>query len=606
MRRIWYGLLACVVMVGLVAPVLSPAAVQAQDTGAATATDHLNLRSGPSLSDRVITVIPLGAQVQLTGKESNGFRSVTYNGTSGWAFSTYLAINSASASPRLPATTTDALNLRSGPGTSHAVIVVMPRGAAVTLTGKTSGGFKSVTWQGFSGWASADYLKQQGTTTPVAPPATSAGTATTTDALNLRTGAGTSYTVITVMPRGATVTLTGKSANGFYELTWSGHKGWASGDYLKMSSSVPPNPAPQPKPDPSPPKPESPNGSAVTTDALNLRASASLSARVLVVMPAKSKVALTGRAQGNFLELSWNGQKGWAHKDYLAVDGTVQVPQTSAVTTDTLNLRSGPATSYAVLTVIPNGAKVTLTGQSSNGFYGVKYNGYTGWAFSSYLKTGSAETAPAPTQPPKPQPTQPPAPQPTQPPAPAPTQPPAPQPTQPPANIDFDVTNTIIGPSRGTADETIAFAQRAGAQRMDEVEKYIREMYRLAPTLGFDPAILIAQSALETGYWKSERWVNELNPAGLGITGNPGDRFDFFESGTNAARAQMAHMHAEVYGRSQELPAVLQGVDPTYEHVFQAGWAGTIRTIEDLSGTWAVDTEYHHKIVRVAREIYGK
>ena len=46
-------------------------------------------------------------------------------------------------------------------------------------------------------------------------------------------------------------------------------------------------------------------------------------------------------------------------------------------------------------------------------------------------------------------------------------------------------------------------------------------------------------------------------------------------------------------------------VDPTYQQVFQAGWAGTIRTIEDLSGTWAVDPEYHHKIVRVAREIFG-
>lgn len=601
MRRLWYGLLICVVMIGVAGPALSPVAVQAQEIGTATATDLLNLRSGPSLSDRVLTVIPLGGKVQLTGKESNGFRSVSYNGTSGWAFSTYLAIDSAPASPHLSAVTTDALNLRTGPGTSNPVIVVMPKGAAVTLTGKTSGGFKSVTWQGFSGWASAEYLREQGATAPappVTPPPTSAGTATTTDALNLRAGAGTSYTVLAVMPRGATVTLTGRSANGFYQVSWGGHTGWASGDYLRLSSSVPPNPAPQPPPKPEPSKPESPAGTAVTTDALNLRASASLGARVLAVMPVKSKVALTGRSQGDFLELSWNGHTGWAHKDYLAIDGTVEVPQTSAVATDDLNLRTGPATSYAVLTVIPNGGTVTLTGQTNNGFHGVKYNGHTGWAFSSYLKTGSAGTAPQPTQPPKPQPTQPPAPQPTQ--------PPAPQPTQPPANIEFDVTNTIIGPVRGTPDETIAFARRAGAERMDEVEKYIREMYRLAPTLGFDPAILIAQSALETGYWKSERWVTELNPAGLGISGNPWDRYDFFESGTNAARAQMAHMHAEVYGRSQALPTVLQGVDPTYEQVFQAGWAGTIRTIEDLSGTWAVDPEYHHKIVRVAREMFGK
>ena len=39
--------------------------------------------------------------------------------------------------------------------------------------------------------------------------------------------------------------------------------------------------------------------------------------------------------------------------------------------------------------------------------------------------------------------------------------------------------------------------------------------------------------------------------------------------------------------------------------VFDAGWAGTIRTIADLSGTWAVDPEYHHKIVARAVAIFG-
>lgn len=142
---------------------------------------------------------------------------------------------------------------------------------------------------------------------------------------------------------------------------------------------------------------------------------------------------------------------------------------------------------------------------------------------------------------------------------------------------------------------------------MDEVELYIQEVYRLAPTIGFDPAILVAQSALETGYWTSDWWAERLNPAGLGITGDPAAEKEstYFESGTISARAQLAHMHAEVYGRSQELPAILQGVDKTYEHVFQAGWAGTIRTIEDLSGTWAVDPLYHTKIVRVANELFG-
>lgn len=588
MRRWRYLVLLLVMLVSSASPAVLPyASVRAQETGSATTTDQLNMRSGPSLSDSVITVIPLGAQVTLTGQESNGFRSIAYNGRTGWAFSTYLAIAQTPASPSTAATTTDSLNLRTGPGTSYPVMVVMPAGAQVTLTGQSSNGFRSLTYSGFSGWASASYLQVQGTTPqnpPVQPMTPAAGTATTTDALNLRAGAGTSFTVITVMPRGATVTLTGQSANGFYQLSWNGQTGWASGQYLNLGSATPVTPPPtQPVPTlpPVTQPPASPSGTAVTTDSLNLRAGPSTIERVITVMPAQSRVALTGRSQNNYLELSYNGQPGWAHRDYLAIDGTTQASVTSAVTTTDLNMRSGPATSYQVLTVMPSGTRVTLTGQTSNSFHSVSYNGFTGWALSAYLNLGAARV-------------------------PAPAPPPASVPP-PPADVVFDVTNTIIGPVRGTPEEAIAFASRAGALRMDEVERYIREVYRLAPQVGFDPAIIIAQSALETGYWKSPWWETRLNPAGLGITGDPyqENASPTFESGIISARGQLAHMHAEVYGAKQPLPTELQGVDPTYQNVFNAGWAGTIRTIEDLSGTWAVDPIYDTKIVRVAIEIFG-
>jgi hypothetical protein len=64
-------------------------------------------------------------------------------------------------------------------------------------------------------------------------------------------------------------------------------------------------------------------------------------------------------------------------------------------------------------------------------------------------------------------------------------------------------------------------------------------------------------------------------------------------------------MHAEVIGNAQPLPEILQGVDPTYQRVFEAGWAGTSVTLEDLAGTWAVDPLYDTKIVSRAREIFG-
>jgi hypothetical protein len=58
------------------------------------------------------------------------------------------------------ATTLYALNLRAGPGTSYAVLAVMPAGSRVIRTGKSQGGFDSVTYGSRAGWAYSQYLSR--------------------------------------------------------------------------------------------------------------------------------------------------------------------------------------------------------------------------------------------------------------------------------------------------------------------------------------------------------------------------------------------------------------------------------------------------------------
>jgi len=609
---------------------------------AGTVTEPLNLRSGPSGSSPVIVVMPAGAGVVITGTSSNGYLSITWSGYQGYAHGDWIRQTGSTPQPSTPPTpaagtavTTDALNMRAGAGTNFTVLTVIPRGTTVTLTGKSANGFYGVTWSGRTGWASSDYLRVA-TGTPPAPstpaptqPPASGKTAVTTDDLNMRSGAGLGNAVILVIPRGATVSLTGQSSNGFLQVTYSGRTGWASAEWLRVSGGSVPTPAPTPKPTqtptPAPPVTET-RGTAIVTEPLNMRTGAATTNPVILVIPASARVTLTGKSSGNFLQVTYSGRTGWAHKDWIRPENTETRPTSSARVTETLNMRSGPATSYSVVTVMPAGATVVLTGQQSNGFHSVSYNGRTGWAFSTYLSI-TPPTAPQPTIPPTPVPTQvPPTPVPTQvPPTPVPTQV-APQPTatapiptpnpvgvipKPWPNINsnqgYHWTNSILGPVRGTPEQAIAFAQNAGAVRMDEVEKYIREIYRLAPEIGMDPSLLVAQSALETGYWKSYWWRERLNPAGLSINDDPSTHGGSpgFENGTISARAQMAHMHAEVYGDREPLPDVLQGVDSSYEAVFQAGWAGDIVTLEDLGGTWATDVSYGFKIARVAAEIFG-
>lgn len=64
---------------------------------------------------------------------------------------------------------------------------------------------------------------------------------------------------------------------------------------------------------------------------------------------------------------------------------------TALVTTDALNLRTGPGTTYGVIVVMPLGSRVTLVQSSpQNGFYSVKYGTSTGWASGTYLNKAGA------------------------------------------------------------------------------------------------------------------------------------------------------------------------------------------------------------------------
>jgi uncharacterized protein YraI len=601
---------------------------------AGTTTESLNLRSGPTVTSPVIVVIPSGASVVVTGESTGGYLAVTWSGFKGYAHSDWIRTGGTPqpeppSQPVLPvagtATTTAALNLRAGAGTGFTVLAVMPQGATVNLTGQSANGFYGLTWNGRTGWAAAEYLRVSSgqvpppttpspTPAPTQPPASGARTAVATDDLNMRTGAGLGNPVILVIPTGATVSLTGGASNGFLQVTYNGLTGWSSQEWLRVSSGTAPTPSPTPAPTPVPPV-TSTKGTGITTDALNMRTGAATTFPVILVIPASATVQLTGTSSGNFLEVTYGGRTGWAHKDWVRPQVTETRPTSSARVLEDLNMRSGPATSYSVVTVMRAGVTVVLTGQESNGFHSVTYNGKTGWAFGTYLDI-TPPTAPQPTIPPTPIPTAvPPTPVPTA----VPTQPSQPVPTPNPvgvvpkpwpqisSNQGYHWTNTIEGPTRGTAIQAIAFAQNAGAVRMDEVERYINEIYRFAPQLGFDPSLLVAQSALETGYWKSYWWRERLNPAGLSLNDDPSTHAASpgFLNGTIAARAQMAHMHAEVFGDRKELPDILQGVDISYEAVFKAGWAGDIVTLEDLGGTWATDTSYGYKIARVAAEIFG-
>jgi len=139
------------------APAPSPTLTDGATT--ATTTD-LNLRDGPGTGFAVLAVMPAGATVTLTGGSENGFLSVQYGGTAGWAAAEYLGGGLASTPPPASGTaiTTTDLNFRAGPSISDAVIAILPPGTSVTPLGQSSNGFIQVDYNGTPGWVSAEYI----------------------------------------------------------------------------------------------------------------------------------------------------------------------------------------------------------------------------------------------------------------------------------------------------------------------------------------------------------------------------------------------------------------------------------------------------------------
>lgn len=180
-----------IILLGLTIGVIT---VYAQETVQAKVLPiQLNVRQSPSTDAPVLGQLLHGMTVTVTGRQDAGapmWVAITAPDLSGWVRSDFLqfpdgydlnrlpvtaASGAAVASNNPPAgnvtappgsltgTTRTIVNLRAGPGTSFAVLVMLPFGTTVALTGRSADG----TWlrgvaNGQEGWLSAGYVRVNG------------------------------------------------------------------------------------------------------------------------------------------------------------------------------------------------------------------------------------------------------------------------------------------------------------------------------------------------------------------------------------------------------------------------------------------------------------
>ena len=238
---------------------------------------------------------------------------------------------------------------------------------------------------------------------------TQSGTIKVNGALNVRSGAGTNYSVIGSLSNGAKVEIV-ETSGSWYKIKYGSGYGYVSKDYVTVSSSNNSG---------STDSGNSNNGnnSSTTTQsgtikvngALNVRSGAGTNYSVIGSLSNGAKVEIV-ETSGSWYKIKYGSGYGYVSKDYVTVSSSNNSGSTdsgnsnngnnSSTTTQSgtvkanggLNVRSGAGTSYSSIGLLSNGAQVEIV-ETSGSWYKIKYGSGYGYVSKDYVTINTRSIA---------------------------------------------------------------------------------------------------------------------------------------------------------------------------------------------------------------------
>jgi len=154
--------------------------------------------------------------------------------------------NTSSTNARITVTTSQ-LNVRQSPSIVGRILTRITRNQTYPIVGRN---IDSTWWQidvnGTVGWVNAIYTSASNiqnvpvsnTTTQVNPPSTGFNVTTTAN-VNLRTGAGTNFNILNVIPRNTTVTILARNADTtWWQVSYRGIVGWVNAGFVTLQPNT--------------------------------------------------------------------------------------------------------------------------------------------------------------------------------------------------------------------------------------------------------------------------------------------------------------------------------------------------------------------------------
>ena len=303
-------------------------------SGTVTAT-VLNVRSGGSTSDSVVTTISKGTAVEILSTSGDWYQ-VSVNGVKGYVHSSYVSTGDSSASTASGSSgssgtvNVSALNLRSSASTSASKSGLVYKGQTVTIL-STEGSWYKVSVNGTTAYVYAEYISVGGTSSSGGSSSTASGTAGTCNVnqLNVRSSASTSSSVkgqinkgtaVTILETSGdwykvTTTINGSSATGYVYKTYITTSGSTSSSGSSTDASI-----------------TEVNETVWATTAVNIRSGSSTSASILGGLAKNASITRTGVCSNGWSRVSYNGGTAYIHSDYLTKTNPGSTTNTSGVT----------------------------------------------------------------------------------------------------------------------------------------------------------------------------------------------------------------------------------------------------------------------------------
>ena len=391
MKNITALVLAAVMSVGMAGPL--PAAASG-DTYTVNVSS-VNIRSSASTDAKVITRASRGENVEVTGTSGDWYK-VKYKGDTGYIRKDMLvegtSATSSSSSPTAKVTGSS-VNIRKSASTGAAVLKRVEQGTVLEAV-SISDGWVKVKYSGVTGYVSADYVKVSGLSSSSGSSETlkemdSKGAINASE-VNVREGAGTSSSKMYSLSKGASVDVTGIKGD-WYRVHTSKGTGYVLAKYVTLVSDSNSTAASDST---SESLKEMSAMGTITAGGVNVRKSASTSAKALYKLGKGDDVSVTGR-QGDWFRIKTSEGTGFVKSDYIKVDTssssssdsyTVKdMTGTASITGSSVNVRKSPSKDAAKAYQLDKGASVTITGISGD-WYRIKTGKGEGFVKGDFLE----------------------------------------------------------------------------------------------------------------------------------------------------------------------------------------------------------------------------